>query len=86
MLAKIEQTSTGQKETKKVVREEKRVVDREMEERLRVAVLEVARLKEDVEDLEAANRELFRERRKSTIPLVEDVSYLSKILLFPFRL
>ncbi|EYC19667.1 hypothetical protein Y032_0023g657 [Ancylostoma ceylanicum] len=58
---------------KEIVREEVRVVDEQTEERLRQALGDVARLKEEIEELEKANRALYRKRRRSMVPVVNAV-------------
>ncbi|KIH62759.1 hypothetical protein ANCDUO_06955, partial [Ancylostoma duodenale] len=58
---------------KEIVREEVRVVDEQTEERLRQALGDVARLKEEIEELEKANRALYRKRRRSVVPVANTV-------------
>ncbi|KAL6730595.1 hypothetical protein Aduo_001558 [Ancylostoma duodenale] len=58
---------------KEIVREEVRVVDEQTEERLRQALGDVARLKEEIEELEKANRALYRKRRRSVVPIANTV-------------
>ncbi|ETN84370.1 hypothetical protein NECAME_01591 [Necator americanus] len=53
---------------KEIVREEIRVVDEQTEERLRHALGD-----EEIEELEKANRALYRKRRKSVVPTVDTV-------------
>ncbi|KJH53538.1 hypothetical protein DICVIV_00283 [Dictyocaulus viviparus] len=54
---------------KEIVREEICVADQQTLDELRQAIGEVARLKENVEELETANRELYRKRRRSITPV-----------------
>ncbi|VDO67043.1 unnamed protein product [Haemonchus placei] len=58
---------------KEIIREEVRVKDEETEERLRQSFGEVARLKEELEELERANRELYRKQRRSVITTLNTV-------------
>lgn len=73
---KINEVSSVPKEKEIIVREERRVADEETEERLRQTIHENARMREEIEELEAANRNLYRERRKSVIPTVFQVRSL----------
>ncbi|WKX90192.1 hypothetical protein Q1695_009213 [Nippostrongylus brasiliensis] len=58
---------------KEIVREEVQVKDEETEERLRQSFGEVARLKDELEELEKINRSLYRKRRRSVVPTVSSV-------------
>ncbi|VDM74890.1 unnamed protein product [Strongylus vulgaris] len=72
-LAEEKLSTRSQPPEKEIVREEVRVVDERTEERLRQALGDVARLKEEIEELEKANRALYRKRRRSIVPVVSTV-------------
>lgn len=61
-------TSSSPVVEKEIIREEIRVKDEETEERLKQSLGDVARLKEELEELEKANRALYRKRRQSVVP------------------
>ncbi|KAK6036917.1 hypothetical protein COOONC_25578 [Cooperia oncophora] len=58
---------------KEIIREEVRVKDEETEERLKQSFGEVARLKEELEELEKANRALYRKQRQSVTTALNTV-------------